>query len=237
MPDCAAYHDYTREPDGLGRPLHASGVKGLLDGALGVREGRAPLEVLDLLSRRIIVDLRPAINECYALGPYSVFDGDARESSRLGEAVRRAKYENDEGAVISISGELIAFVRRHPRLKSVTTVTAPPRSTRAAPNIPLRWAHSVADAVGASIVETRWRAQPTGARKNREEIIADSMSVESPVHGSVLILDDIIGSGATLCELGQSLRGVGAQRVYGLCVAKDAKFTHGRVDLSKRRWQ
>ncbi|MXW30268.1 MAG: phosphoribosyltransferase [Chloroflexi bacterium] len=209
----------------------------MLDRVLGSKEERASLEMLSLLRKRLIIDLRPDIYECYALGPYSVFNGDERESSRFGDAVRRAKYGNDQGAVMALSKALKEFVRRHPRLKSVAAVTAPPRSASAAPNIPVKWAYAVAEAVGANVVEARWKVQPTGAQKNREGSIANNMSVVGTVHGSALILDDTIGSGATLCELGRALREAGARRVYGLCVAKDARFTHGGVDLSKERWQ
>ncbi len=236
MPDCACYHDFTREPDGFGRPLNSSGVGTLLGTALGLRGGRAPQQMLALLRKRMVIDLRPEITECYALGPYSVFDGDEREFSRFGDAVRKAKYGNDQGVVTALSRSLAEFVRHHPRLKSVAIVTAPPRSSSVAPNIPLNWARSVAETLTAKVVEVHWSVQPTAARKNREGSIANTMSVASPVQGNVLVIDDTIGSGATLCEVGRALRDAGAQRVYGLCVAKDAKFTHGGVDLSKERW-
>ena len=52
----------------------------------------------------------------------------------------------------------------------------------------------------------------------------------------VLMLDDTIGSGGTLTELARALRQAGAESVYGLSAAKDAKFTLGGIDLDRDSW-
>jgi predicted amidophosphoribosyltransferase len=53
----------------------------------------------------------------------------------------------------------------------------------------------------------------------------------------VLILDDTIGSGGTIKEIARALKTAAAVEVYGLSVAKDAKFTKGGIDLAKERWE
>lgn len=242
MPFCACYHDFTRESEGLGRPLQVEDVKGLLAKALGLRNGKASLEVLDLLRKRIVIDLSPMVDECYALGPYKVKDGDTLVSAPSGDAVNKAKYWDNQDAVATIASELAEFAQRHPKMKSVAAVTAPPRSTLGRVNIPRKWAQAVANALGANVAEVDWKTQPTGAQKNREGSVADNMSVAGPIEGDVLVIDDTLRSGSTLKEVGRALRQVGAQRVYGLCVAKTMEGiarnpdgTYGIV-LSKERW-
>lgn len=242
MPYCACFHDYTCEPDGFGRPLDVEGQRSLLNKALGSRDGRVPLEMLALLKRRIVIDLTPSIDECYALGPYTLVGRDDLVYARYGSATNRAKYWNDQDAVVAISKELGEFAEHHPRLKAVGAVCAPPRSTSAAPNIPLKWAHDIAAVLGARVLEVDWVGQPTGNRKNNEANVSNAMTASGRVGGGVLVIDDTLGHGNTMKEMGRALRQAGAQRVYGLCVAKDMRGiarnpdgTYGIV-LSEERW-
>ena len=39
-----------------------------------------------------------------------------------------------------------------------------------------------------------------------------------------------------MIELARVLREAGAEKVYGLSAAKDAKFTRGGIDLDKNSW-
>ncbi len=76
--------------------------------------------------------------------------------------------------------------------------------------------------------------------EDEEEIavrVANTMRAVDPLGGDVLIIEDTLRSGGTLKETGRALKRAGARRVYGLCVAKDAKFTKGGVGLQKERWQ
>ncbi len=73
--------------------------------------------------------------------------------------------------------------------------------------------------------------------KEAAERVYDSVSAATPRAASVLIIDDTIGSGGTMLEMGRALRAGGATDVFGLSVAKDAKFTRGGIDLSRGCWQ
>ena len=216
----------------------------------GVRDRTALEGCLALLRDRFIIDLAPELEQCYALGPYSFFTDDGnRFSAPYGKLVHGAKYRGDSAAVTTrsvevLSEELARFVRHHLRLRTVAVVTAPPKMNGAIRNIPLEWARSVAQELGAMPVEAQ-KTRSTGQQKNLQglgdeqevaEGVAGSMSVNGPVEGDVLIIDDVLGSGGTLRELARAFKNAGAQRVYGLCVAKDAKFTRGGIGLSKERW-
>ena len=72
MPYCACFHNYARDPDGLGEPLHPEDAGDILPGALGMQDGRASVELLALLKDRLVVRLGSNVDECYALGPYKV---------------------------------------------------------------------------------------------------------------------------------------------------------------------
>ena len=209
----------------------------------GVHDRSALEDLLSLVKGAIVIDLNPEVDECYALGPYSVSYGEKWETATFGDFMHRAKYGKDQGAVAAMSEGLAGFAHRHPRLGAVATVVAPPKSDSKARNVPLQWAQSVAETLGARTVDVQ-KVVATTSQKNLQGLeeqeaaarVANTMSALAPIKGDVLIIDDTVRSGGTLKEVGRALRHAGAKRVYGLCVAKDAKFTNGWIDLSKERW-
>lgn len=248
MPYCACFHDYTREPDGRGRPLAVEDAGGLLPGVLHLSDGVCSQDLLNLLQKKVIVGLKPQLDECYALGPYTVKSRTGLTEAHYGFLLSKAKYWKDSpevrgGAQKTLAAELARFVARHPRLSSVKAVTAPPSSDSSGENLlPLRWARALARQLGAEVVETSWKVQPDGAQKNGEGNVWDNIQADHPVTGDVLAIDDALESGDTLRELGKALRQVGARRVYGLCIAKTMKGIQYKpdgsygIDLSEERW-
>ena len=228
MPYCACYHDYSREADGLGRPLAREDAGNLLPGVLGLSDGLCSQELLDLLRKKIVVGLKPQLDECYALGPYTIKSGTGLlAEARHGALLSKAKYWRDSPAVQqsaqqALAEELARFVSGHPRLRSVEAVTAPPSSGSSGENpLPLTWARILARQLSAEIVGTSWKVPPDGAQKNGEGNVWDNIQADAPVTGSVLAIDDALESGDTLRELGKALRQAGAQRVYGFVRGED----------------
>lgn len=244
MPYCACYHGYRLDPDGLvGEPLHPEDAGGILSGALGTRDGRASGELLALLRGKVIVDLAPAVDECYALGPYKVKrkSTNALVNARYGIALYKAKYRSDPEAIRAIGSELAEFAQSHPRLRLCTTVTAPPTS-QARDNLPMRWATTVAGMMWAGCMAVDWKTPPSGAQKNNEGSVRGNMVAPWPIQGDALVIDDALGYGETLKEAGRALKQAGASKVYALCVAKDMRGTaynpddsYG-IDFAEERW-
>lgn len=243
MPYCACYHDHTRDPDGFGEPLHLEDAGYILPGALGMQDGRASVELLALLKGRIIVDLVPAVDECYALGPYTVKRKSTGDlvNARYGAALHKAKYRSDPEAIRAIGSELADFAQSHPRLRSCATVAAPPIS-QANANLPLGWAQAVAETLRAETLAVDWKTPPGGAQKNNEGTVRGNMIAPGPIQGDVLVIDDALGYGETLKEAGRALKQAGASKVYALCVAKDMRRTaynsdgsYG-IDFAEERW-
>ena len=247
MPYCACFHDYARDPDGLGgTPLDSEDAGGILPGVLGMQDGRAPVGALGLLKGRIIVDLAPEVDECYALGPYKVTSKSADSADglvrvRYGAALYKAKYENDLRLIRDLGSELADFAQRHPRLRSCATVTAPPTS-QAKVNLPLGWAQAVAEMLWAETLVVGWKVPPSGAQKNREGTVRGNMVAPGPIQGDVLVIDDALGLGVTLTAVGEALKEAGADKVYALCVAKIMRGTASHsdgsygIDFAEERW-
>ena len=211
----------------------------------GIRDESPLRDFLSMLRRRIVIDLSPILDACYALGPYSLgTDAVGWGSSQYEELIRKAKYGEEFGASARLIREVLQFVWSHPQLHSIATVAPPPVSENVGRNLPWDIAQLVAERLGIGTVDVL-KVVLTEPQKNRvpeetEETmiarVANTMCVAGLVNGEVLIVDDALGSGGTMKETARALRQAGANRVYGLCVAKDHSFIEGGLSLSPRYW-
>ena len=200
---------------------------------------------LELLKHRLMIDLSPVVDECYALGPYTLFSDGEPRNGKYGRLVNQAKYSGNPGASEEIGRELHNFVVQHPRLKYAHAIAAPPKLDRNQNNLPQNWARTLSNALGVPTLELR-KTRSTDEQKNLPDgmdesdlvgRVANSMVVESNWdNADVLVVDDTLRSGGTLLEVARAIKSSGARRVYGLCAAKDAKGTKGGVVLEEDAW-
>lgn len=69
---------------------------------------------------------------------------------------------------------------------------------------------------------TRWRDTPPQVRLNREQRLNNvrgAFKATTPISGTVMLIDDVFTTGATLRACAQAAREAGAQAVYGLTVS------------------
>lgn len=68
------------------------------------------------------------------------------------------------------------------------------------------------------------------------------MTAPRPIQGDALVIDDTLGYGVTLTEVGETLKCMGASKVYALCVAKNMRGTFPNpdgsygIDFAEERW-
>ena len=274
MPNCCCYHEYSLDavdkqtfvlhirPEGYTRILLEKVQRlGTVDvGQLSwltlgksewtvsnVRHAQSLSNLMEVLEHRVIIDLSPDVDECYALGPYSVFDANkGRSNAKYGALVNQAKYWGNKDASATILRALKQFVHRHPSLSRIAYIVVPPKVDSAVKNVPLQWATNLSKVLATPLGEME-KIRNTGEQKNLPDDIdeaailkdiSDSLVVKSPMWGAdVLVVDDTLGTGITLKAMGKTLKASGANRVYGLCVAKDAKGTKGGISLEKESWE
>ena len=271
MPACGCYHDFemvspepgkvavTLAPSGeidLQRVLERAGLartvhveNHIINSTVvlgGVQDHVKLTRILELLKSVMFVDLGPLIDECYALGPYSVSDeNDQLERSSIGNLMYKAKYRNDAHALETLHESVQRFASAHPSLKNVGGVTAPPKSDPHTKDVAGHIVERIASRNRLPLIPVN-KSRVTSPQKNLPESsdeqestasVANSMIVEgSYTDLSALIIDDTIRYGGTMKEMARALRAAGASEVYGLSVCKDAKATRGRTSLSKERW-
>ena len=197
------------------------------------------------LKSAMIIDLTPSIDHCYALEPYSLFPDGSHSHSKIGSLINRAKYHKDNEAGEDLSSRLLDFIDSHPILSQSEAIAVPPKSVPNSLDLPSNWAKSISNEMGWKLVSAAKIRQTEpqkefGESDTEEEMIVrvqDSVTITSALQDpTILMLDDTIGSGGTLVELARALRQAGATRVYGLSAAKDARFTHGGINLDRSAW-
>lgn len=249
MVNCAVYHEFELKQNTYAI-IEPNGSPYLLEGIFG-SVGAVPMDkgpLLALLRGKIVADLRPGIDGCFALGPYYLKEEgmiNPWNRAQHGELVHRAKYNGDERPMPMLCDEVATFVRAHPDLSAVKLIVATPVRVAGDRRPIARLSTMVARALEAELVHAKAN-RATQEQKNLatgltlqdlKQNISGSMGFGEEVSGqAVLIVDDVLGSGETLREMGRALREAGARLVFGLCVAKDARFTGSWLKWDKNLW-
>ena len=203
-------------------------------------------DFLKLLDSTVIIDIDP-LQECYAMAPYSVFDDEGNAvKTPAGNLLNQAKYWRNKRVVPKLGEFLDEFVARHPRLRDAQAIVAPPSSDNSTPDLAGQWPTQIAKGRALDLLHAV-KLKETEPQKlltegvEEEDVaaqVANSIGVEQlPPDIDIIVVDDTIRSGGTMKEMGRALIDAGAHAVFGLSLAKDAKFTKGGVDLSQETWQ
>lgn len=152
---------------------------------------------------------------------------DPNTRTTTGEREYRAKWKGDTVSASMIAGMLYRIMRAHGALSRANRVIAPPSSYALAG----RLADRLGERLGIPVLEARKKTHAPGQSTSGErdfhalcERQAGMIEVLAPViSGSVLIVDDLYGSGGTIRALTSRLRALGAERILALTVTKRLK--------------
>ena len=84
-----------------------------------------------------------SLDECYALGPYTVFDGEVPRRTAWGESLNGAKYGRDGNEQEDLLGWIEEFIKDHPSLNAVDAIIAAPKSDLSTPDLAGTWAQEI----------------------------------------------------------------------------------------------
>jgi predicted amidophosphoribosyltransferase len=164
----------------------------------------------------------------WALDLHSRFVGARQERSETGELVYRFKYQGERALCADLADRLAAFVREHPELAQVEAIVPVPPSQgkRAYQPVPLL-AAALAERLHRPALDVLSKTRPTRPQKDMRNMaakqvnIAGAFAVRGDLRGKrLLVLDDLLGSGATLSEVTLVLRRAGAIYVAVLTLTK-----------------
>lgn len=177
-------------------------------------------------------------DECFVLGRHGEWDPVARDyaHTELGQTLRRAKPygpgDGDRGAADELIGRLATFISAHPTYaRAEAIVPVPPSNPAKRYDLPTYLAQGLSQRLGKTD-GSEW-VRKTRATRQQKEVHTYQEKVENVdgafeasgdvAGGSIVVLDDLYQSGATLNEVGRSVRAQGARIVLGLAITKTQK--------------
>lgn len=216
-------------------------------------QGRPPTGGLEEVRRFLslltgTLTIEDSLDESHSLG-YHQDEDETGElvRSELGSLVRRAKYGRppDADARRRIIEALRRFIGGHPRYRRAKAVAAvPPQQAGGQGSLCQSVAADLATQLGLACIEiVRVSSRPPqkdivdeDRKKGVERRIANqegSMRVDDRVAGlSVVVVDDLYGSGGSMREAARVLRDSGAKEVLGLTVTKQHLYEGVRLATS-----
>lgn len=201
-----------------------------------VADQRTVEKFLHLLTQHVTIF--DDFDECTVLGRHGAWDpgtgGYAR--TELGELVYRAKPygpgDGDTRAADELVRRLEAFIGAHPTYARADAILPVPPSNPSKPyDLPRYLAQHLCERL-SKVDGSRWVKKTRATRQQKEvhtfqekvENVDGAFEVSTQVRGlSVIVLDDLYQSGATINEVGRSVRAQGAGLVLGLAVTKTQK--------------
>lgn len=194
-------------------------------------------EFLELVTKSLTIE--DSLDESHALGYHQEIDQATGRLARttLGRLVNRAKYETLKRPREAIGDAVADYVTRHPRYGRATCLTCvPPHESGRTGSLPNRLVRQVSETLGLTRVrierlhntaeqkEIRDEDRQAGVRKR----IANqrrTMRVDANLEGeSVIVIDDLYGSGGSMQEAARALRVAGAGEVLGLAITKQRLY-------------
>ena len=205
---------------------------------------------INLLKTHITID--DSLDESHALSPHNIpYEDDRWQRTQMGELVNRAKdYDGhsawkNRASFEQICTHILGFINAHPRYNRANVIASAPSSNPAkTKTLPWAIADNVSGQLGKRLlIPIRLRSIPSQkdydeseAGQSRTQIQLDTVTINENIEGTtVIVIDDLYESGATIREVTRACRKAGAVEVLGLAITKNAKFTQG-MDLREWPW-
>lgn len=170
------------------------------------------------------------LTETYALDFNFHHNVEPLTYTPAGNLEHHAKEYQNAVAARELARVMTNLIRHHPTLARVDAITAvPPRPSRSfhLPNqLVALIGESLGRQVGLSLAKQEVPALRTLPLPEKIAALANAFTLNESVEGStVLLIDDLFQSGATLWSLARFLKARGAREVYGLACVKSLRDT------------
>ena len=180
--------------------------------------------------RRDLVFIRSLLTTAVAAGEHFTEDGTR---SNIGNLEHAAKYGGDVHAREQLAAILLAAFNKVHGDRQIDAIAAVPASTAGAFSLPVELADSLSATTGIANISAhlRWggakaKIKETAVDAKWNALEATGFELQTDVNGkSILLIDDMYQSGATVHYVASRLREAGANEIHCLAVSKGRRDT------------
>jgi adenine/guanine phosphoribosyltransferase-like PRPP-binding protein len=188
--------------------------------------------LIDVMSRTLLVrrsgvldgNFTDELTYCVALD-FNFVDAKEHKYTKAGELERRAKYDSDRNSLAKLAKQVADAAIANPVLAMSDIVAAVPSSSPVAGTL----AAAVADALKLPIIVVGKRTKESikGLKFDRKIAVLNNAYLVDPVvkGKTILLVDDLFQSGASIWALARTAKAAGAVRVHGLVSVKSLRDT------------
>lgn len=176
--------------------------------------------------RPIDASVYPFVDAVWCLGPYSQVDvaTDRKRQTATGNAVHRAKYWDRSPLSAQMGVDEVTFalteaIRGSEELKAVHAVIVTPSHADGENRLAPILAKDVSIEFRRRLIVPATRRAVRRQAKNGVKDLRGEFLFEEPISGTVLIVDDVLGQGRTLCAIAEAATKAGADRVLAVIAA------------------
>jgi competence protein ComFC len=163
----------------------------------------------------------------WALDFHSRFVGDEWQRSPVGELLFRLKYQEERAVLPQLSQYVAALVADNPELNQIDLVTPTPPSAKRPFDAVQLLAELTANLLHKPVQSVITRVKSSAPQKEmrtlaqKQQNVAGAFACATAVQGqTILVVDDLFDSGATLAEITRLLKRHGAKCVYVLTITR-----------------
>ena len=190
-------------------------------------EGEPPtalIPFLELMQDVLATHPPTGMDLCLALDYYSRSeDAGPRARSDVGAEVYLAKYRSGrqaEHALVRLADTLCAAITAHPVYAQVDLITAPPGHLGDGKSFGERLARETARYARKKYVPAKGKTARPAMKAGVKLDLSQSFSFDQPLSGSVIVIDDVYGTGSSMSGTALAARRAGAPTVFGIVAAK-----------------
>ncbi len=189
--------------------------------------------VKEFLSRPLPRPLKGPWDAGWALGFHSGFNGSTWSRSQTGHLVYRLKYGHDASVIPRLVKQTKVLMKDHPEFCRVNAlIPVPPTMTRDFDPV-MSFADALGSALKLPVLRILRKKRKTTPQKNLHTLaqkranVRGAFEVTEPVsRESLIVIDDLYDSGATMEEITWVLKSAGAENI---CVLTLTKTIHSDI--------